>query len=104
MVIGSDTIVVLNNRILEKPLDTEHAQSMLRDLSGKRHWVMTALCILFSQNGQQKIKTHVEKTQVEFSDLSDELIQAYVASGEPMLDFTFQITRGPISSMRIELK
>jgi septum formation protein len=84
VVIGCDTIVVMDDVILEKPKDKEHARSMLRSLSGKGHWVFTALCVLWTHEDQLLIKTQVEKTQVQFSDLSEDLIEAYVASGEPM--------------------
>jgi septum formation protein len=108
IIIGSDTIVVLDNQILEKPLDKDHAHSMLRDLSGKKHQVITALCILFNHNGKQVVRAHVEKTAVEFSTLSQKLIEAYVASGEPMWEFTYDLlvslspkTHQWLSSMRI---
>lgn len=85
LVIGADTIVSLGNEILEKPRDSAHALEMMKRLSGTRHQVLTALCIHYKrQDGTIGIKKHVESTFVEFGSLSQELMQAYVDSGEPM--------------------
>ena len=80
LVIGADTVVVCDGRILGKPADTEDAFRMLRMLSGKTHCVYTGVCLV--QNGQSE--TFCEKTQVTFYPLSDEEIHAYIATGEPM--------------------
>lgn len=79
-VLGADTIVVLNGEVLEKPLDAEHAATMLRQLSGQTHQVMTAVALA---DRHQTIDCLVT-TEVTFRVLSDEDIQGYVASGEPM--------------------
>lgn len=79
-VLGADTIVVLNGEVLEKPRDAEHAAHMLRQLSGHTHQVMTAVALA---DRQQTIDCLV-MTDVTFRVLSDEDIQGYVATGEPM--------------------
>ncbi|MFJ7737791.1 Maf family protein [Lysinibacillus sp. NPDC097287] len=79
-VIGADTIVVFDNELLHKPTTREEAISHLTRLSGERHAVMTAVAIL-EPNGQET--TFVEETAVIFNKLSQPLIEAYVASGDP---------------------
>ncbi|TKI59638.1 septum formation protein Maf [Lysinibacillus mangiferihumi] len=79
-IIGADTIVVFNNELLHKPKTREEAISHLSRLSGKRHAVMTAVAII-EPNGIET--TFVEETAVVFQTLSQELIEAYVASGDP---------------------
>lgn len=79
-VIGADTVVTLDGGILGKPRDKEDAARMLRQLSGKTHEVYTGVCILHAGNTQ----TFYECTRVTFYPLTEEEIQAYVATGEPM--------------------
>ena len=79
VVLGADTVVVLNDVILEKPTDEDDARDMLRRLSGKSHVVMTGVCLL----GIAEC-VFVEKTQVNFSVVDDEAIDGYIATGEPM--------------------
>ena len=79
-VIGSDTVVVLNNEIFGKPKDKEHAHAMLRALSGKKHFVYTGVAV--AEKGE--VRSFVQKTEVEFYELSDETIEKYIATGEPM--------------------
>lgn len=80
IVIGADTIVVLEEKVLGKPRDAEDAANMLRSLSGRTHQVMTGVCVL---KGKQ-VLTHTEVTQVTFRPLTEAEIQTYVASKEPM--------------------
>ena len=80
IVIGADTVVVADGRILGKPKDTADAAAMLRLLSGRSHTVCTGLCLI--QNGT--ILTHAESTAVHFRTLTDAEIAAYVETGEPM--------------------
>jgi len=80
VVIGADTIVVLDGEIFGKPKDTADAVRMLQALSGREHTVYTGVAVLSSQ-GEQVFS---EGTQVRFLPLSPEEIQAYVESGEPM--------------------
>ncbi|WP_350431961.1 Maf family protein [Shewanella sp. H8] len=79
-VLGSDTIVVLNDQILGKPVDQEDAKRMLNLLSGQTHEVMTAVALT---DGEQTF-SRLCRTQVTFCELSVADIEAYVASGEPM--------------------
>ncbi|WP_413721545.1 Maf family protein [Sodalis sp. RH23] len=79
-VLGADTIVVLDGRILEKPRDGAHAAEMLTALSGQCHQVMTA--IAFADAGHQLCLSVV--TEVTFRLLSPQEIHRYIASGEPM--------------------
>ncbi|CDG19240.1 MULTISPECIES: Maf family protein [Xenorhabdus] len=79
-VLGADTIVVLNNRILEKPRDQQHAAKVLNALSGQCHQVMTAVALSSSQHTLSEIVI----TDVIFRQLSQPEIQEYIATGEPM--------------------
>jgi septum formation protein len=80
LVIGADTIVVIDNMILGKPRDVEDAARMLRMLSGRSHTVMTAVAARL--NGATV--SGVEIVDVTFLPLDDETISRYVATGEPM--------------------
>jgi len=82
IVIASDTLVSLNGEVLGKPEDEEDAFRMLRTLSGNTHEVFTGVTIMNAASG--KIKTRAVRTGVRFRHLSDEEIQAYIATGEPM--------------------
>lgn len=79
-VIGSDTVVVLNGEIFGKPKDKSHARAMLKALSGKKHFVYTGVAV--AEKG--KVRSFVQKTEVEFYELSDETIEKYIATDEPM--------------------
>lgn len=79
-VIGSDTVVVCDGRVLGKPADDEDAAAMLRMLSGRTHEVLTSVCVLV--DGQTACQ-FVEGTRVTFWALSEADIAAYVATGEP---------------------
>ncbi|MGF1909071.1 Maf-like protein [Vibrio kasasachensis] len=79
IVIGSDTIVVLEQTVLEKPNNYEHARQMLMQLSGRAHQVMTAVTIA----SKQKQETVVVTTDVWFKPLSEQEIKQYWQSGEP---------------------
>ncbi len=79
-VLGADTIVVLNNDVLEKPADEQAAAEMLAKLSGQTHQVMTAVALA---DAFQQLDCLVV-TEVTFRNLSAEDIAAYIASGEPM--------------------
>ncbi len=82
LVIGADTIVVLETSILGKPSNQEEAVSMLRRLSGRAHLVMTGVAIVDTESGK-KINA-CEITQVVFRELDDSEVLAYVETGEPM--------------------
>lgn len=80
VVLGADTLVVLDGQPMGKPKDEEDAFRMLKSLSGREHSVYTGVAIL---DGDQT-ETFYSKTDVYFYDLSDEEIRAYIATGEPM--------------------
>jgi septum formation protein len=82
LVVAADTIVVLDGRILEKPRDKVEAKAMLRALCGRTHKVISAIAIVERDEGRSEIRT--EETLVTMKGLSDEEIDAYVATGEPM--------------------
>lgn len=79
-VLGADTIVVLNGRVLEKPRDEAHAADMLAALSGKQHQVMTAVAIA----DRHDVRCQLVVTDVTFRSLSLQDIRDYIATGEPM--------------------
>ncbi len=78
-VLGSDTTVVLDNRILGKPRDQTEAASMLLALAGRRHQVMTAVALVHDSGVEQALVT----TEVTFGPISAEQAAAYWATGEP---------------------
>lgn len=80
LVIAADTVVVIDNDIIGKPKDKDDAYRMLRKLSGKTHYVYTAYVI----SKEDKVITNVVETEVIFNDLSDDLINNYIASGSPL--------------------
>jgi septum formation protein len=80
VVLGADTVVVVDEHLLEKPQDDLDAARMLRLLSGRSHQVITGVCLV-TQGFDQ---TEAEVTEVRFSSLSDREIANYVATGEPM--------------------
>lgn len=82
LVLGADTIVVKEEKILGKPQSPEDALKMLEFLSGSVHEVMTGFALVDAFS--QKIITDVEITKVKFRKLTLKEIQAYIASGEPM--------------------
>jgi septum formation protein len=79
-VLGADTTVVIDGEILAKPADAADARRMLTRLSGRRHEVLTGICL---RRGARATRDYVT-TGVVFATLSDAEIDEYVASGEPM--------------------
>lgn len=84
IVIGADTIVLINNEILGKPKDEEQAYIMLNKLSGKWHEVLTGICIIEINDLEKKLITSYEKTSVKIKKLSKEEIKSYIKTKEPM--------------------
>jgi len=82
LVIGADTIVVLDGRILGKPEDENVARNMLRQLSGKWHAVMTGVA-LYDVATRHEV-ADFDKTLVKFAQLNDREIEWYLKTGEPM--------------------
>jgi septum formation protein len=79
-VLGADTTVTLDGLILGKPESLEDAARMLRMLSGRSHRVITGVALVT----QHSVDVAAETTAVRFLTLSDEEIEAYIATGEPM--------------------
>ncbi|MCL2864095.1 MAG: Maf family protein [Lachnospiraceae bacterium] len=85
LIIGADTIVVLDGEVLGKPTDKQDAIAMLTKLQGRTHQVFTGVSLLmFEYNHQCKTNTFVACTKVFVNEMSLKEIQAYVESGEPM--------------------
>jgi septum formation protein len=82
VVLSADTIVVQGDNILGKPADSRHAMDMLSALSGGWHDVMTGFCVLCGRDGLAVCRT--VSTRVHMGVSSPELLQAYIATGEPM--------------------
>lgn len=80
VVLGADTVVVIDSIVLEKPSDHDDAQRMLGLLSGRNHEVITGVCL---RTESRKI-VDIATTKVHFVPMTREEIEAYVASGEPM--------------------
>ena len=83
VILGADTVVVVDNQVLGKPADEEAARGMLTLLSGREHLVLTAVCLIDPTAESTRTQTRVARTVVEFAPLSDREIDWYVASGEP---------------------
>lgn len=81
-VLAADTMVVLDDRIIGKPVDVEDAKNMLRALSGRTHSVLTGIAVAHDTRGLKW--THVEETRVTFHHVDSSAIEKYVAGGEPM--------------------
>jgi len=84
IVLGADTIVVVDDQILGKPRDAADAARMLRLLSGRAHKVITGVCMVFPETRNPKLETSSEQTSVHFAPLSASDIEAYIATREPM--------------------
>ena len=80
IVLGADTVVAVEDQVLGKPRDSEDAVRMLRLLSGRKHSVITGVCLL--GDGFEDVRS--ETTPVHFSELREPEIRSYVDSGEPM--------------------
>jgi septum formation protein len=80
IVLAADTTVVLDGQIMGKPRDAADATRMLRALAGRRHEVITAICLRYGD----EVETDNSQTHVWFVPLSEAEIVEYVASGEPM--------------------
>ena len=80
VVLGADTVVVIDGQILGKPTDSADAVRMLRLLSGREHQVITGVCVV--ENGQPWVAS--ETTRVTMSEITEKEIADYVTTGEPM--------------------
>lgn len=80
VVLAADTLVAIDGNVLGKPAAPDEAKAMLRSLSGREHTVYTGVAV---RRGDKEVFSH-EETHVKFRELSDEEIDRYVATGEPM--------------------
>lgn len=80
VVVGADTIVVIDNEVLGKPINEEDAYKMLQQLSGRMHQVITGVCVL----NQGVSTTFFNSSDVVFNEMTDEEIWKYIKSKEPM--------------------
>ncbi len=99
LILGADTVVVVDQTMLAKPADADDAARMLRMLSGRVHQVITGVCLVAARDGRRarntgkgtkpeiqdaEARTDSETTLVTMSSMSDQEIRDYVATGEPM--------------------
>ncbi len=82
LVVGCDTTVVLDDRLLNKPADAAEAKAMLHQLRGRTHDVLTALTVIDTASG--RLDTDLARSRVPMRDYSQAEIDAYVASGDPL--------------------
>lgn len=82
LIIGSDTIVAVDGQILGKPKDAEDAKRMLRMLQGRAHEVYTGVTVL--RVGTEERRTFHEETKVIFFPMTEEDIETYVATNDPL--------------------
>ena len=84
LLIGADTVVVQNGKILGKPKDEADALQMLRNLQGNCHEVYTGTALLRFENNEREVRNHAVMTKVYVHAMSEQEIRAYIATGEPM--------------------
>ena len=88
LTVAADTIVTFDGKILGKPANEDEARTMLRELSGRTHQVATGVCIVKAGDATAphaaESLSFVDVTDVTFYELTEEQIERYVASGEPM--------------------
>ncbi len=80
LVLGADTIVVIDNKIIGKPVDFDGAREMLRMLSGRWHKVLTGVALV----KDSQVKVDLQTTRVKFNDLDEDEIEFLVLNGEPL--------------------
>ena len=83
VIIGADTIVAKGNKVLGKPKDAEDAHQMLAMLQGEKHQVYTGVTLLQKKGDERIIRSFHERTDVFMTSMSDQEIEAYIATGEP---------------------
>lgn len=83
IVIGADTVVALQGRILGKPADRAGADAMIRSLQGQSHMVYTGVTLIRKRDGHTEARTFSEGTRVRVAAMSDSEIQAYLDTDEP---------------------
>lgn len=84
LVIGADTMVALSNQVMGKPEDEAQACHMLQKLQGQIHQVYTGVTLVYGPGQRREQYTFYERTNVEMYPMTQEQIQDYVRTGEPM--------------------
>jgi len=84
LIIAADTLVHMDGDALGKPRDREEAFRMLRRLSGREHRVLTGLALILQREGRRESTAGYEETRVRFKPLTDQEIERYVDTGEPL--------------------
>src|SRR3954464_3692295 len=84
LVLGADTIVIVDNQVLGKPRAPADARRMLSLISGRAHDVTTAVCLLYSESGAHRQLQEEVTTRVFVDPLTESDIEEYVRSGEPL--------------------
>jgi septum formation protein len=82
VVLGADTVVVIEGEALGKPADPADARAMLRRLRGREHEVITGLAVVDARSGRSE--THSVVSRVRMADYGEPEIERYVATGEPL--------------------
>ena len=82
IIIGADTVVIIDNKVFGKPRNSEDAFRMLKNLNGRTHKVMSAIALVDNQSG--KVLVDLVESKVTFKELTDKEIKDYIATGEPM--------------------
>lgn len=83
VVIGADTIVAYDRRVMGKPKDAQEAYEMISKLQGEIHQVYTGVTIIWNQEGNTRVSSFIQMTNVELYHMSEEQIQDYIATEEP---------------------
>lgn len=84
LVLGADTTVVINEKIIGKPVDTEDAKRMLKMLSGNKHEVLTGVAVVKKNGNESKTMVGMQTTSVKFAVMSDAEINFLAENGEPL--------------------
>ena len=82
IVVGADTVVVLDGEILGKPTDDDHSRATLRRLSGREHLAMTGVALVDHRDTEPQVRTARSVTEVRVRELDEQMIDWYVATGE----------------------
>lgn len=84
VIIGADTVVSKDGEIMGKPADEEDAFNMLKKLQGDKHMVSTGVALIVIKNGTKEMLSFAEDTDVNMYEMTDEEINDYIATKEPM--------------------
>jgi septum formation protein len=82
VIIGSDTVIYIDGEFVAKPDDIDDARRILKKLRGKTHQVFTGVAIISADTSDTRVE--VEETKVTFYDFTDEQLEEYLKTGEPM--------------------